>query len=177
MREWRLKNKDKVHHFNQNWYQNGGFEKKKAYDTERLEEVRERDNTRYRMDETFRIKKVLRTRIRKVLKGQTKHGKSLDLLGCKLDFYMKWMEYQFTADMTWDNYGTIWNIDHVRPCSSFDLSDIHQQVCCFNWKNTRPLYKNLNETKNDKIDTEIICQHKETVDKFLKSYEAVPKLV
>ena len=57
------------------------------------------------------------------------------------------MEYQFTSDMSWDNYGTYWEIDHVRPCSSFDFLNHDECYKCFNWKNTQPLYKKMNNSK------------------------------
>jgi hypothetical protein len=33
--------------------------------------------------------------------------------------------------MTWNNHGNIWEIDHIKSCSSFDLTDIEQQKQCF----------------------------------------------
>lgn len=42
--------------------------------------------------------------------------------------------------MTWDNYGKYWHIDHIIPCSSFDLTDIEQQKKCFHYTNLQPLF-------------------------------------
>jgi hypothetical protein len=34
--------------------------------------------------------------------------------------------------MTWENYGVKgWHIDHIKPCSSFDLTDPIQQKKMF----------------------------------------------
>ena len=53
--------------------------------------------------------------------------------------------------MTWNNYGTYWHIDHVKPCSSFNLIEINEQHKCFIWKNTQPLEKSENIVKSNKI--------------------------
>ena len=49
--------------------------------------------------------------------------------------------------MTFDNYGTIWHIDHIKPCASFDLTDVNQQMECFNYKNLQPLWAKDNLAK------------------------------
>jgi hypothetical protein len=53
--------------------------------------------------------------------------------------------------MNWDNHGLIWEVDHIIPCSSFDLTIEDNIYKCFNYKNTQPLYKSLNRSKKDKI--------------------------
>ncbi len=56
---------------------------------------------------------------------------------------------QFTGDMTWDNYAyDTWHLDHIRPCSSFDLTDPEQQLLCFNWRNQQPLTASENMSKS-----------------------------
>ena len=65
---------------------------------------------------------------------------SAELLGCSMDFFLKHLESQFKLDMNWDNYGSYWSIDHIRPCASFDLTDLEQQKICFHWSNMRPLW-------------------------------------
>ena len=54
--------------------------------------------------------------------------------------------------MTWENFmkGEI-HIDHIRPCSSFNLSDTEEQRKCFNYKNLQPLWAVDNLRKADKI--------------------------
>lgn len=36
--------------------------------------------------------------------------------------------------MNWDNYGS-WHIDHIIPCSSWDLSNEDDIYKCFNYLN------------------------------------------
>jgi hypothetical protein len=46
----------------------------------------------------------------------------MELIGCDVDFLKDYISKMFTEGMTWENYGE-WHLDHIRPCSSFDLSD------------------------------------------------------
>lgn len=43
--------------------------------------------------------------------------------------------------MSWDNRGKYWHIDHIKPCSSFNLEKQEEIFRCFNWTNLRPLEK------------------------------------
>ena len=43
--------------------------------------------------------------------------------------------------MTWDNHGEIWEIDHIIPCSKFNLTEEKQQKECFHYTNLQPLFK------------------------------------
>ena len=42
--------------------------------------------------------------------------------------------------MNWDNYGQ-WELDHIKPCCSFDLTKGKEQEECFNYQNLQPLWK------------------------------------
>ena len=110
---------------------------------------------RYRNDPKFHIKKVMKSRMRMALKNNQKAGHTLELLGCSIDEFKKWMEFQFTPYMTWANQGSYWHMDHIKPCDSFDLTNEGEQYECFNWKNIRPLYGPDNISKgntyNDRI--------------------------
>jgi hypothetical protein len=82
-------------------------------------------------------------------KYQNKRGSSISYLGCDLKMFKKWIEYQFDGEMTWENYGHVWSIDHVLPLSKFKLNDFQQQKIAFNWKNLQPLKDNF--VKGDRI--------------------------
>lgn len=53
--------------------------------------------------------------------------------------------------MTWENYGDHWEIDHIIPCSAFDMNSLEEQQICFNWNNLQPLTRVANNKKKDKI--------------------------
>jgi len=105
-------------------------------------------------DPQFKIKYILRLRLLDALKRHNKNKKitknhsALTLLGCSVDFLKKHLENQFLSEMTWDNHGKIWEIDHVVPCSQFDLTNIEQQQECFNYTNLQPLFKTNSIAEN-----------------------------
>ena len=47
----------------------------------------------------------------------------------------------------WDLEG--WHIDHIRPCSSFNMEEEEQQRVAFNWRNLSPLWSKDNLKKRD----------------------------
>lgn len=87
----------------------------------------------------FKIRNNLRRRMAHALKGESKSAHTMELIGCSIEFLKEYIANKFTEGMSWDNYGE-WHLDHIRPCSSFDLSDPIQQKECFCYKNLQPLW-------------------------------------
>lgn len=118
-----------------------------------------------------KVSRLCRTRIREALKGTSKVTNSFTLIGCSIEQLKAWLEYNFTNEMTWDNLGTCWHIDHIRPCASFDLAIEDQQKECFNWKNMAPLRKEENLSKGASINEWMIKYYDERVKSFISQYE------
>ncbi len=116
-------------------------------------ETQKRLNRRYRKEKPeFRILESVRRRVRYALNGKSKSKKTLELLGCSSRFLRTYLESKWKAGMSWENYGFYgWHIDHVKPCSSFDLLDSEQQKACFNYTNLQPLWAHENFSKSDKM--------------------------
>ena len=74
-------------------------------------------------------------------KRLTKTNPSIIYLGCSIEFYKQYLESQFLPEMTWENHGEIWEIDHIIPISSFDLTIEENIYIAFNYSNTQPLFK------------------------------------
>lgn len=141
-RECYQKNKEKA----KKYYQRNK-EKIKEYYQKNKRKIAERDRNRLKIDQNYRLKCSLRRRTRNVLKGNRKNGKTLQLLGCTIEFLKQYLESKFLPGMTWENYGNpngdhsdCWHIDHIKPCASFDLSDPEQQKICFHYTNLQPLW-------------------------------------
>ena len=102
---------------------------------------------------TFKFEVRLRARIYHAFKSQNlkKRERTLKYIGCTSSELKKWIEYQFYDGMTLENYGKYYHIDHVKPCSSFDLSKEEDIKECFSWKNLRPYLASKNEKKSSKI--------------------------
>ncbi len=164
---YRLDNNDEIKRKNKKWYEEKGKDLKKEYDKENLERVRERERNRYASDENFRMRKILRTRLLKTIKGIKSSKQLLKYLAVDVDSFIKWIEYQWDNEWTWQNYADKWVIDHVRPCSSFDLTTEEGKAKCFHWSNMRPLSMKDNSIKSNKVDEDIINNHQQIVEKFL----------
>lgn len=108
---------------------------------------------RSKYDIGFRLKNVLASRIRMALigKGIRKATKTIELVGCSIDYLKNHLESKFDSNMSWDNYGSYWHIDHIRPCASFDLSDLEQQKICFHYSNLQPLEAKENIRKGARV--------------------------
>lgn len=91
-------------------------------------------------------------------------------LGCKKDFFIKYIESKFTKNMNWDNRN-LWDIDHIKPFTMFDLNNDDELFKAFHYTNLQPiwatskiakmmgesdLYKG-NKNKNDKDHSYDYC--------------------
>jgi hypothetical protein len=104
------------------------------------------------LDINFKLSGNLRTRINQAIKINSKRGHTLDLLGCSIVFLKERLESQFKKGMTWDNWALDgWHIDHIYPCTSFDLTKKSEQKICFHWSNLQPLWAKDNLSKSAKI--------------------------
>jgi hypothetical protein len=103
-------------------------------------------------DPVFRLLLLARGRIKSSLKGHRKSARTEQLVGCSAEELKSYFFSLFTPDMTMEHFmrGEI-HVDHIRPCSSFDLSDPEQQKQCFHYTNLQPLWAHDNLRKSDKI--------------------------
>lgn len=97
-----------------------------------------------------RLRGNLRHRMWGVLRGIHKSESSLQLLGCSIEEWKKHLESKFTEGMSWENYGK-WHIDHIIPCTFFDLTIKENQFKCFHYSNTQPLWAEQNISKGSKL--------------------------
>lgn len=117
-------------------------------------------------DIEYKILCNARRMILNVIKGNIKGGRTRELIGCNVDEYMDHIEKKFDENMSWKNHGTYWEIDHIFPCSSWNMSDPIEQKACFNYLNVQPLEKSANMSKCAKyIKSEKDMYFKEFLEK------------
>lgn len=114
----------------------------KKRDRKRIEsgKLSEYQKRRRKEDFGFKFRSDLGSRINSILKGKNKSAHTLEFLGCSLEHLKQHLESQFTEGMTFENHGKIWDIDHIIPCSYFDLLNQENQYICFNYRNLQPLW-------------------------------------
>lgn len=145
-RQYYLLNKEKIRNHGRLYYDlNKDKIKNKTKEYRKFNKVRLREAKKKRLDINPEIKlaKILRCRIRMVLKvnNYKKCDSTFNLLGCSKQFFKDYIVSKFTKGMTLENHGINgWHLDHIKPCSSFDLSDPEQQKICFHYTNYQPLW-------------------------------------
>jgi hypothetical protein len=102
----------------------------------------------------YRLIRNLRTRLWKCIycqKGQKQISvtRSLNLTGIDLHAYLANL---FKPGMTWENYGTVWHIDHIKPLSLFDLTKPEEQAAATHYTNLQPLFVHENLSKSNKYE-------------------------
>ena len=70
--------------------------------------------------------------------------------------------------MTLENYGKVWCLDHCLPLSKIDSSNGNDLYIFTNWIKLRPMYKNENIIKSDKIDHHLYLLQEVKAKYFLK---------
>lgn len=103
---------------------------------------------RYRTDIQFKISSNIRSRITHAVRG-AKPSSTLSELGCSIDYLVKYLESKFSLKMSWNNYGK-WHIDHIKPLSSFDLSDPEQFKQACHYSNLQPMWAKDNLRKGNR---------------------------
>jgi hypothetical protein len=82
--------------------------------------------------------------------------------------FTKWIDFQLEEGMTKENYGSVWQLDHVIPLSSFNLLDEDELQKAMNWKNIRPLSPAKNMEKSNKIDRWLYIMQEVKAAYFIK---------
>jgi len=71
-------------------------------------------------------------------------------VGCTKEFLISHIERQFNNGMTWDNYGTVWHIDHIIPISKFKRTK-EELLKANHFTNLQPMMALDNMSKGNKI--------------------------
>ena len=114
---------------------------------------RKRETERFKTDLVFRLNSKFGLAIRKALKTK-KCGRSWKkVLGYTAKDLKEHLEKRFLPGMTWDNYGTLWHIDHKRPKSWFKYSSILDKEFfdCWSLSNLQPLFAIDNMRKHNRF--------------------------
>ncbi len=157
-KEYQEKNKEKLKIYRKK-YNTENREKSKQRSSKWREKNREKYkewcrnySKKRRRDPSFKVLDNLRSRLYHAMKGRTKSATTLTLLGCSIEKLWDHLEAHFEDPMTRENYGPVWHVDHIKPCSIFDLTDDRQQRQCFNWRNLQPLLSEENISKGNNYD-------------------------
>lgn len=150
---WSDNNKDHHHKLQAQWFQNN-----KTNINKRVKERKEQ------FPELKMISNY-RSRLSKVINKEYKSNKYLNCTWKMLIEYFKYYLDEF-ENFTFDNYGTVWHIDHVIPLGTLDQSD-KDNHWSLQWINLAPLGKKENLIKNKYIIKSQIKHHIKCLQKFI----------
>lgn len=149
MKKYTIENKEKI-----NKYKNENKEYFKQYNKE--------------YNNNLTKKQIFKRNNNKIIGKHIKdfeEQEKIKYIGCSNEILLDFIEYQFDENMNWDNYASYWHIDHIYPCSKIKNQEDAMKI--LSWTNIRPLKKEDNNRKKNKIFPELIIKHKEIVDEFL----------
>ena len=139
-----IKNRDKILEKHKVWSKNNR-ERLRQYDSQYRKNRREKDVN-------FKIRLWCRTNINRYL-DINKTRSTFDILGYTPEQLKQRLEIHFKPDMTWENHGTLWHIDHRKPLCKFNLTlpdgtPNYEQIRLANsLANLQPLYVTENLSK------------------------------
>lgn len=108
-----------------------------------------------RDDANYKISRLLSRRVRLALSGKVK---CIVDIGCTIEKLKQHLQETAIKNgyLTFniESYnGKEYHIDHIRPCSSFDLTIEAERQICFNFRNLQILSSSENLKKSNKYDT------------------------
>lgn len=156
MKKYRLRNKNKKSEHDKKYrLKNKNYVV--IYRLKNKEKINKQDNERQKkrrqVDIQFRLAQNLRTRLNRAVEIDQKAGSAIDDLGCSIGQFKLYLENYFPlySGMSWNNYGSEWELDHFIPISSFDLTDGPQVKEACHYTNIQPLWIKENRSKSDNL--------------------------
>ncbi len=128
--------------------------KSKKWQSKNRLKIREWQNSYYQQNINARLSKNLRQRLNGALKNNYKTASAIKDLGCSIEELRVYFENKFKEGMTWENYGSVWHIDHVKPLSKFNLTMREQVLEAVNYTNLQPLFAEENLSKSNNWEQE-----------------------
>jgi hypothetical protein len=83
----------------------------------------------------FREKRKWQIALRRYILGKNKSSQYAPYFGLDSLHFRKWIEIQFDSDMSWDNFSSVWQFDHVLPITYFNFRDPQELRLCWNFIN------------------------------------------
>tara|TARA_R100000808_G_C2077545_1_gene102645 strand:+ start:60 stop:728 length:669 start_codon:yes stop_codon:yes gene_type:complete len=150
-------NKEKIYKYNRE------YQKEYNLRPEVKEKINKRRYERFRIDPEYRLRCNTSSTIAVAVKknGGNKNGKTMDFLPYSIKELRTHLEDQFVDNMSWENYGSYWHIDHIYPHSKLPYDSLQHPNFQKAWalKNLRPLKASENSSKNDKIDEVLLREY------------------
>lgn len=148
VRSYAEQNKDAVNEKNKK-YRRENQSKLKIYRQTHKKERNDYERNKKKNDINYRISCRLRSRLSDARRN--KNGSAVTELGCSLEWFIaEYIPSLWKSNMTWENYGK-WHLDHIKPLTSFNLTDREQFLKASYYTNYQPLWAQENLSKGKKV--------------------------
>lgn len=162
-KEWTEKNQEKMAELQHNWYE------------ENKSSIRKKERDRKEIDPIFKKIKNHRSLLNKLVKGLVNSSKQID---SNKDDLQTWFKH-CNSDSNIEDYGTVWNIDHVLPLDLILNEKKHVaemkiikkekvQETLYCWYNIMPINCKENRDKSNNVSKEHLISHLKNLNTFLK---------
>jgi hypothetical protein len=144
-KKYRDKNKDKLNAQSREYHKKNSTEINKR----RVKNAKEQ----YHSDPLYKLSVNMRNLIRKSVTScyGKKAKKTNEILDCTFEEFKIHIEKQFTSEMSWENYGSYWEYDHIVPLSSAKTDS--NVIALNHYTNFQPLEVYINRhVKSDRLD-------------------------
>lgn len=144
---YRKKNEEKIKLNREKWLKNNS-DYHETYRKINREKINKRFKESYNKSVTFRLNNCFSRNLHRSLNYfNSFHWETLvpyTLKELKLH-----LESQFTPEMSWDNYGSYWEIDHIIPQNTFNFTSYNDKdfQICWSLLNLRPLELHTNRSR------------------------------
>lgn len=99
---------------------------------------------KYNKDINYKLGRLIRNRLWYLIKSKSNNVKAIKEIGCSYEELIEHIESNFIHNMNWNNYGVLWELDHIQPLSKFNLENKTQFNEASHYTNIRPLYVSEN---------------------------------
>lgn len=144
--QWYKNNKERARELNRKWIKSPEGKVRNQVYQRRYQASRLRSDGEYAL--RWKMRSAILTAFRQ---GRVKaRGRWWEVAaGYSLEELREHLERQFTSEMTWENRGKVWEIDHIRPLAGFVVPDAECAAFREAWglANLRPLLKADNRAK------------------------------
>ena len=152
-KEYYLNNKDVIDTKHKLYYVDNKDKYKEYYNNNKNiinEYTKIYNKLRRKTDILFKLRGNIRSLILRTFKNNSirKNTKSVNILGCTVEEFKVYLESKFDDKMNWENQGSYWHMDHIKPVS---LATNEQELIELNhYTNFQPLEKYENLSKSNK---------------------------
>ena len=100
----------------------------------------------------LRVKRKWQIALRRYVLERNPSAYYAPYFGLEIENLRSWFQCQFQAGMNWNNFGELWQFDHIVPIMHFDFSKDADLRLCWHFTNMRPRQVQKDKAQRDRTD-------------------------